>query len=417
MSPSIRRMATPLVALVAVVAVAACGSSENTAQDAQAASATTADTGTTVAAVDKPDGPIKIGAPLALTGFVSAFDKGVLDGAKLAVEEINAAGGVLGQPLEIDTEDTKSDPAQIQSAALAVIDRGADVVLPTMDYDFGSPSARAAAAKKLIAISTSGDTRFGREGISPYTFNLFPGNPAEAASLAEFAQSKGLKNAYLLKDTSSSYGKQLCTSFQESWTKLGGEIAGEDVFQNPDQSIAAQVTRLRETKDAGFIVLCSFPPGAISAVSQIRAAGIDVPILSGSGFDGLIPLKALSDTSDIFAASVGPLDPPRHPEQKRVFEALAKEGVQVASPVTVLTGYSAVQAFAKAAEAAGTIDSDAVRTELEKFTDEQLAIGATTWTPDCHVPVERPFDIVEIAKGKQTFVEQVKASEIPEAPC
>ncbi len=410
MSSTIRLLAMPAVTLVAALSVAGCGSSEKASSDTQAAAATQA----TAAKLDRP---IKIGAPLALTGFVGAFDNGVLQGAKLAIEEINAAGGVLGQPIEIDTEDTKSDPAQVQSAALAVIGRGADFVLPTMDYDFGGPSARAAAAKKLIAISTSGDTRFGAQGISPYTFNLFQGNPTEGATLAEFAKQQGLKSAYVLTDTFSSYGKQLCSSFDHAWKELDGTVAGKDTFQATDQSIAAQVSRLRQAKDAGFVVLCSFPPGAIGAVAQIRAAGVDLPILTGSGFDGTTPLKALSKTSDVYAASVAPLDPPRDPQQEEVFEALGKQGVDIASPVTVLTGYSAVQALAKAIEEAGTLDSDAVKAKLETFADEPLAIGPTTWTVDCHVPVGRPFSMVEIDRGKQRFVEQVQATQIPQAPC
>ena len=77
--------------------------------------------------IAQDDDPIVIGAPVNLTGWMAAYDQPPLDGAKLAVEKINDAGGVLGRPLEIIEIDGKTDPATVGNAALEVIDDGADV--------------------------------------------------------------------------------------------------------------------------------------------------------------------------------------------------------------------------------------------------------------------------------------------------
>ncbi|MEZ4506424.1 MAG: ABC transporter substrate-binding protein [Thermomicrobiales bacterium] len=74
--------------------------------------------------VAQDDDPIIIGAPINLTGWMAAYDQPPLDGAQLAVEQINAAGGVLGRPLEIKVVDGKTDPATVGNAAIRS-DRGA----------------------------------------------------------------------------------------------------------------------------------------------------------------------------------------------------------------------------------------------------------------------------------------------------
>ena len=130
------------------------------------------------AGLAKPQGtgnPIVIAMPLALTGVISFYDTPNLAGAEIAVGQINKRGGVLGRPLKIIKADTKSDLGLIAGVANSLLDQGAHVMIPTLDYDFGGPSARAANARKIPAISEAGDSRFGLQGIGKYLFNQFPG--------------------------------------------------------------------------------------------------------------------------------------------------------------------------------------------------------------------------------------------------
>ena len=134
--------------------------------------------------------PIVIAMPLALTGVISFYDQPNLAGAADRRRQINKKGGVLHRPLKIISADTKSDLGLIAGVANSLLDQGADVMIPTLDYDFGGPSARAANARKIPAISLAGDSRFGLQGIGKYLFNQFPAG-SEAAIGGTWARSKG----------------------------------------------------------------------------------------------------------------------------------------------------------------------------------------------------------------------------------
>ena len=103
--------------------------------------------------VAQDDDPIIIGAPINLTGWMAAYDQPPLDGAQLAVEQINAAGGVLGRPLEIKVVDGKTDPATVGNAAIEVIEGGAEVLVTPCDFDNGAPAGQAAQEAGLVGVS------------------------------------------------------------------------------------------------------------------------------------------------------------------------------------------------------------------------------------------------------------------------
>jgi branched-chain amino acid transport system substrate-binding protein len=365
--------------------------------------------------------PIVIGAVLGLTGNMSFFDVPQRLGAEYAVEEINKAGGVLGRQLKLEVTDTKSDQAQTGSATLRLIDNGADFIIPSMDYDFGGPAARMANQNNKIAISTAGDPRFGLQGIGPLTFNTYSASPTEGATAAQFMVDKGWKKPYLLNDTSSNHSKTVCESFKKTWEEIAdGPIGGEDIFQNDDQSISTQLGKLKDTPGVDAIMLCSVPPGGFAALRQIRAAKIDLPIVADAGFDGTYWLESAPEEDNMYILSLGIVPPGEDPDETRtaLFEALEKETGEPATLATsVLTGHSAVHAFAKAIERAGTIETEKVAAELEKFKDEPLSVGPTTWTAECHVPVGRRFVMARINKEKVDFEAEVKPTFVPEDVC
>lgn len=412
-----RRIGTGVMVVASIAALSACGSSDESSKPASASSSSSGGSAPAI-----PEGPIKIGAALALTGPISFVDVPQLAGIQLAITDINAKGGVLGHKLELEYADTKSNLPQVANTATTVLDKGAKFMIPTLDYDYGGPSARVAGARKIISVSTAGDPRFGFKGIGPYHYNVYPASPTEGSAAAQFmAETKGWKDAYILTDTSFNHPKSVCAAFKDQFTKLGGTVAGSDTFQNADQSIATQITRMRgKLSKAKAIMLCSLPPGGVSALRQIRAAGIDLPVALDAAFDGTYWLGAVPNEANTYVMSTGSVDPAENksPEQQRILEAFkAKTGKDSNFGVGLFTGYSAVQAIAKGVEQAKSIDSAAVAAKLNQFSKEPLAIGPVTWSAQCHVSLGSPETVLQIVKGTQKYITQITPSFVDKAVC
>ena len=98
---------------------------------------------------------------------MSQFDQPVVEGAQVAIDEINKAGGVDGRKLKLVVADHKSDLNLVQQSALDVIDKGAKVVITTHDFDFGSPAAQVANSQGLLTLGGAGGMSYGRQGHRP----------------------------------------------------------------------------------------------------------------------------------------------------------------------------------------------------------------------------------------------------------
>ncbi len=354
--------------------------------------------------------PIIIGAAVALSGFVAPYDDGPQKAAQLAVKVINERGGVLGRQLEIVFADTKSDIAHGANAGLEVLDKGAQMLLVTCDYDFGAGAASVANARGVIAFSScAADPKFGVQGIGPFAFTMSIGTPGQGALMAEWGyNNKGYRTSYMLIDPTIEFDVSLCSSFKERWIEVAGKDAllGEDTFQNSDPSIASQITRIKAVDpQPDFIFYCSYPPGGAAALKQLRAAGVNLPVLSGEAMGGTYWLDAVPDLSDLYYAIYGSIfgDDPR-PEINGVLDKFIEMHGGPPATGQMYTGYAAIETWANAAEKAGSLDGDAVRKVLETYNDEPSLVGATTFSPDLHMSVKRPMTIMQVQGGKHSAI-------------
>ena len=149
-----------LVVLALAVTAAACGGGDDGATTEAAPPADTsapADTGTPPA--DTGGGaaagePIVIGAAIDLTGDMAPFDGPALASAQYQIDQLNTAGGINGQPVELTFIDTQLDPEQTKAAAIDLIDnQGARILLVTCDVDFATPAVQEAINRGVLAVS------------------------------------------------------------------------------------------------------------------------------------------------------------------------------------------------------------------------------------------------------------------------
>ena len=251
--------------------------------------------------------PNLIGFAVAQTGWLVPFDTGY-KAAEIAIDEINAKGGLLGRKLATAFCDTKSDREQGAKCGQELVEKGADFIVVTCDYDFGGPAALSAArGGKISWALCAEDPKMGVQGIGPLAFSGAEAAQLQGSGIAEWGfAKKGWKTGYIFLNSSIEYDKSVCYGFDLGFKATGGKIVGQDTFKNDDPSIATQITRLRAVNPAPDVIeICSYPPGGASAVRQIRAAGVTTPIASDNAMDGTYWLNAVPDLSDFYFASLG----------------------------------------------------------------------------------------------------------------
>jgi branched-chain amino acid transport system substrate-binding protein len=353
---------------------------------------------------------IVVGFATAASGFMQVYDKPAQDAALIRIGEINRAGGLLGRKIKVVTADTKSDRAEGAKAGLEVLDKGADLVVVSCDYDFGAPAALAAqGASKISFFLCAESIRAGLQGVGPFAFSASILAAVQGATMVEWSYNK--KNArtfYRLDDIWAEYPKGICDGFDWMIPQLkDASVVGSDTFKNDDASIAPQITRIKSLpKEPDAIMLCSMMPGVVSAIKQIRAAGIKSMILNGSGADGSYWLNAVPDLSNFYVpaqASVYGDDPnPKVNEFNKTYAQAtgAPPASQYAYP-----GYVLIDVWAKAVERAKTTDAAAVVVELEKMKDEPTLFGPRTFSSEIHHQNRGRYLIVDTEMGKPKVVD------------
>ncbi len=359
---------------------------------------------------------IVVGFATAASGFMEAYDKPAQDAAMIRIQEINEAGGLLGRQIRVVTADTKSDRAEGARAGLTVVDAGADLVVVSCDYDFGSPAALVAESAGKVSIFLCAESiKAGIQGVGPHSFSASVLAAVQGATMAEWAYHKrGARTFYRLLDTWTEYNKGICDGFDWMLPRLeGATLIGSDTFVNDDVSIAAQITRIKALPQApDAIMLCTMMPGAVSAIKQLRDAGITAPILNGSGVDGSYWLSAVPDLSNFFVPVQGSIYGDDPNPEVTAFNAKYRE-MTGSDPSTqyVYPGYVMIDVWARAVERAGTTEAAAVVAELEKMRDEPTLFGPRTFTSELHHQNRARYLIVETDQGQPRVIDEWTISE------
>ena len=360
--------------------------------------------------------PIVIGFAVAQTGFMVAADgDAVANSVKLWVEERNAKGGLLGRPLKEIMVDTKSDPAESARAGQAVVNQGADLVVVTCDYDQGSPAAAIAQrAGKISVFLCAGDPKAGIQGVGRYSFSAGIASQVEGAAIAEWAHKNlGVKKVYSLIDTGLEYSKSTCAGWDWAVKKNGIESLGSDTFRNDDPSIQSQITRIANLPvKPDAIMLCTFPPGGASAIRQIRAAGLNLPLLCGSAMDGIFWINAVPNLSDFYIAVYASVwgDDPNAELNTFPGKFAAKFGHPPANAFAI-PPYVFLDLWAKAVEKAGTLDAAKVVPIMEQYKDEPTLMGPLSFSDKLHIQNHSTLQILKYENGKPMDVGSYRISE------
>lgn len=349
--------------------------------------------------------PIKIGHYGSLTGKDAAFGVATRKGVLLAVEEINAKGGILGRKVEYVVEDIQSKQGESATAVKKLISR--DKVAAVIGANASANSLEAGpicqnAKIPMMAISSTNERV---TAIGDYIFRICFIDPFQGAVLAKFAHgSLKARRVALLTATNSPYSVGLSAVLRERFTALGGEIVAEQKYAEGDKDFRAQLTAVRSAKP-DVIAATGFYSEAALICIQARSLGLNIPIIGGDGWEApqLTELggKAVEGTyyCTYFSAD-------NHAPEVRSFVERYQQRWNNEKPEGVSAlGYDAMYVIAAAMERAGTTDSPKFRDALAATKEFEGVTGKTTI--DEKRNSQKAAVMLAVKNGKSEFFESV----------
>ena len=232
---------------------------------------------------------ILIGHVGSLTGSEASFGTSTENGIQLAVEEINARGGIKGKRVAVKTYDDQGKPEEAAVAATRLITQDkVTVLLGEVASSRSLAMAPIADANHVPQITpTSTNPRVTKDGdvTRPYVFRVCFIDPFQGTVMAKFARENlKLKRVAILRDVGSDYSVGLADFFKKKFEELGGTIVNDQSFKAGDQDFKAQLTTIKGKKPEMIYVPGYYTDVALVA-RQARELGIKVPLGGGDGWD------------------------------------------------------------------------------------------------------------------------------------
>jgi branched-chain amino acid transport system substrate-binding protein len=348
------------------------------------------------------DNTLVIGAPISKTGWNAPYDSPVMDGFAVAMDEINASGGIAGKyKVEVETRDIRSDNAQNAIVTQDLIDQGVKFLLVACDSSMVHATAELIVAAQLPAISTcSSSPTLPMTGKGFIFANAVTDN-VQGAAQAEYAWSQGYKNAYLLRSPDIEY-TQMPLYFAEAFKKLGGAVVGESIYALSQPDFSAEVTKIKQLDpQPDVIVTSAFEPDFPAFIRQLRGAGVKVPVVCGDGIDSPTTfalgevVEGVVFTSSGFAAPGSPMEAYQKKYQ-------AKYGKAPESIMDAL-GYDLAKIIEAAVTKADSIEPDKVRAALADLENVQGATAIISYKGGNGTPT-RPVNVIRIQDNKRVLV-------------
>lgn len=356
----------------------------------------------------------KIGFAISLSGYLAPYDAPTLEGARMAIKDLNAGGGLAGvHPIVAIVKDVRSDTPSTRVAVQELIDEGANVIVVPCDDDPTIAGGLLAQQAKIPVFSTCASTATLPETIGDYYFMNYLSDTLEGAALAKYATAQGYKTAYLLVSPDTVYTTNVPQYFAKAFEALGGKSLGSTTFKMGQQDFSAEVTRMKELNPKpDVIVTAAYEPDFPAFIKQLRGQGLTVPVLGADGIDSPTTLSLGEAGEGVVFVNAG--NPESNPDLRAFFDRFEKE---TGTPLTnsyVATGYDLLQVLDAAAKSAGTIDGPPLRNAIDGIKDLHVTTGMVTYAGNNRIP-SRSISVNKVVNGKATFVAtyQFDASVLP----
>ncbi len=348
---------------------------------------------------------LTIGLATAQTGGLAGYDGPVIEGLHIAVDEINAAGGIDGHiMIELIEKDVRSDAAQTAIAVQELADAGVSVIVLPCDADPALAAIGTIASAQIPAISTCASSPTLPMIGGDFMFANFPGDNVQATVSASWAHEQGFENGYIIYSPDSQY-TTMPLYFADVFKALGGTMLGQDTHSIGQQDFSAIATRIAALDPQPDVIMtASYEPDFPSMLKALRAAGVTAQMIGSDGIDSPTTFS-LGDvgegvvfTTAGYATEGSPL---------AAFNAKYEAATGNASETVFnAVGYDLVTVVAAAVTAAGgSTDPVSIRDAMANLENVRGATSLITYKGTNGMPV-REVTLIRVKDGARELVGQ-----------
>ncbi|MDX1968617.1 MAG: ABC transporter substrate-binding protein [Planctomycetaceae bacterium] len=349
---------------------------------------------------------ILIGHYGSMTGSEATFGISTDNGIQMAVEEINAAGGIHGKQVKLITYDDKGDASEAGAAVTRLVSKDR-VVAVLGEVASGLSLAGAPICQENgVPMVTPSSTNPKVTKIGDMIFRVCFIDPFQGSVAAKFAREHaGLKaqKAAILYDQSAPYSVGLQDEFEKAFITLGGEVVSSQQYQAGDQDFSAQLTAIRA---AGPDII--FVPGYYTDVGNIalqaKKLGVTSPMLGGDGWDSskLGEIAGDAINGSFYSNHYSHQDPSARVQD--FIKKYAAKHQQTPDGLAAL-GYDAARILFEAMQRAKSLSGADLAAELAKTKDFDGVTGRISI--DAERNAVKPAVILEMKDGQPTFVTSI----------
>lgn len=328
----------------------------------------------TAACTKKSSNEIVVGHFGSMTGSDATFGQSTDDGIRLAIDDVNAAGGVNGKKIKLITMDDQGKAEEAAAVVTRLIEQEKVVALLGEVASSRSLAAAPIAQTKKVPMISPSSTNPKVTEVGDHIFRVCFIDPFQGTVMAKFAtENLKVKKIAILREVSSDYSMGLADFFTQKLKELGGEIVADLSYQNQDVDFKAQLTQIKSKNPEAIFI-----PGYYTQVGliarQARELGINAPLMGGDGWDSpkLSEIGGKAVDGGYFSNhySTESTDAAAVEFMKKFKEKYKKDpdGLSAA-------GYDAARVLVQAIKSAGEPTAANIRNEIAKIKDFAGATG------------------------------------------
>lgn len=396
-----------LAALMVSAALTGCGSNSGTASKADssgAAGQTSSKTAESDTGAAGGSEVLKIGGIGPLTGAAAAYGISVKQGAQIAIDEINAAGGIQAggktYTFEMVFEDDEATEDKAIQAYSTLMDQGIDVLMGAVTSGSSIAIADHTAKDGILQISPSGSA----EAVikNDNAFRICFSDPEQGVAMADYMLDKlGKKKVAVIYNNSDEYSTGLRQAFEDEVTAKGGTVVTSEAFANGDMDFSSQLTKIKGT-DAEIIYVPAYYQDATYITKQAREMGIELPFIGSDGWDGV--LGTVTDPSTVEGAIFSsPFCAAVEDPQVVAFVEAYQKAYNATPDQFAADAYDCIYTFKAAMEKAGSIESADLIAAMTEISVSGLTGDSITFSKDG--AAEKEVRYVEIKDGAYAYAQ------------